>query len=37
MATSVLPPVRYTRNLLLRCISAVYLFAFLSIYVQIPG
>ncbi|CAB3382796.1 Hypothetical predicted protein [Cloeon dipterum] len=37
MAATFLPPVRYTRNLFLRCVSAVYLFTFLSIYVQIPG
>ncbi|XP_014237440.1 lipase maturation factor 2-like [Trichogramma pretiosum] len=30
-------PVRYTRNLFLRGVSVVYLFAFLSFYVQIPG
>ncbi|XP_059468392.1 lipase maturation factor 2-like [Neocloeon triangulifer] len=37
MAATLLPPVRYTRNLFLRCVSAIYLIAFLSIYVQIPG
>lgn len=29
--------VRYTRNLFLRGICVIYLFAFLSFYVQIPG
>ena len=28
---------RYTRNLFLRGICIIYLFAFLSFYVQIPG
>lgn len=30
-------PIRYTRNLFLRTICVVYLFAFISFYVQIPG
>jgi len=29
--------IRYTRNLFLRGMSIVYLFAFTSLYVQIPG
>ncbi|GLV46648.1 uncharacterized protein CBL_11509 [Carabus blaptoides fortunei] len=29
--------IRYTRNLFLRAICVVYLFAFLSFYIQIPG
>ncbi|XP_028135672.1 lipase maturation factor 2 [Diabrotica virgifera virgifera] len=29
--------VRYTRNLFLRCLCVIYLAAFLSFYVQIPG
>lgn len=29
--------IRYTRNLFLRCMNIVYLFAFTSLYVQIPG
>lgn len=29
--------VRYTRNLFLRGISIIYLFAFLGFYIQIPG
>lgn len=29
--------VRYTRNLFLRGMCIIYLFAFLSLYVQIPG
>lgn len=29
--------VRYTRNLFLRGICVIYLFAFLSFYIQIPG
>ncbi|XP_019875245.2 lipase maturation factor 2-like [Aethina tumida] len=28
---------RYTRNLFLRCFCVVYLFAFISFYIQIPG
>lgn len=28
---------RYTRNLFLRCMNVIYLFAFASLYVQIPG
>jgi len=30
-------PIRYTRNLFLRGICIVYLFAFTSLYIQIPG
>nr|XP_022920242.1 lipase maturation factor 2-like [Onthophagus taurus] len=30
-------PIRYTRNLFLRAICVVYLFAFASFYIQIPG
>lgn len=29
--------IRYTRNLFLRAMSVIYLFAFISFYVQIPG
>lgn len=29
--------IRYTRNLFLRGMSVVYLFAFTSFYIQIPG
>uniref|UniRef100_A0A1B6DGU2 Lipase maturation factor n=1 Tax=Clastoptera arizonana TaxID=38151 RepID=A0A1B6DGU2_9HEMI len=29
--------IRYTRNLFLRCVNVIYLFAFASLYVQIPG
>ncbi|RZF35032.1 hypothetical protein LSTR_LSTR009624 [Laodelphax striatellus] len=29
--------IRYTRNLFLRCMNIIYLFAFTSLYVQIPG
>lgn len=29
--------IRYTRNLFLRAMCVVYLFAFLSLYIQIPG
>ncbi|KAK9881471.1 hypothetical protein WA026_016355 [Henosepilachna vigintioctopunctata] len=32
-----LPTFRYTRNLFLRCLCLVYLFAFISFYIQIPG
>lgn len=30
-------PVKYTRNIFLRAVCVVYLFAFISFYVQIPG
>ncbi|XP_014210138.1 lipase maturation factor 2 [Copidosoma floridanum] len=36
-STVSLPSVRYTRNLLLRSMCIIYMFAFLSFYVQIPG
>jgi len=29
--------IRYTRNLFLRCVNVIYLFAFASFYIQIPG
>ncbi|XP_014250285.1 lipase maturation factor 2-like [Cimex lectularius] len=29
--------IKYTRNLFLRCVNVIYLFAFASLYVQIPG
>uniref|UniRef100_T1HC95 Lipase maturation factor n=1 Tax=Rhodnius prolixus TaxID=13249 RepID=T1HC95_RHOPR len=29
--------IRYSRNLFLRCINLIYLFAFTSFYIQIPG
>uniref|UniRef100_A0A224X8N7 Lipase maturation factor n=1 Tax=Panstrongylus lignarius TaxID=156445 RepID=A0A224X8N7_9HEMI len=29
--------IRYSRNLFLRCINVIYLFAFTSFYIQIPG
>lgn len=29
--------IRYTRNLFLRCMNVIYLFAFTSLYIQIPG
>lgn len=30
-------PIRYTRNLFLRAMCVVYLFSFISFYIQIPG
>lgn len=29
--------IRFTRNLFLRCMNVIYLFAFASLYIQIPG
>lgn len=37
LAVATMAQLRYTRNLFLRGICIIYLFAFLSFYVQIPG
>lgn len=37
LAIATMAQLRYTRNLFLRGICIIYLFAFLSFYVQIPG